>query len=81
MIGLQLIAYFHQIHIQPLKARVSHMWNYSGASDKLRTSEEEVPDEVIQKQVCSLTKLTKNDIVPPCPVTPYSASDTSQTYL
>jgi hypothetical protein len=35
MNGVQLMVYFHQIWIQPLKARVSQMWNYSGLKDKL----------------------------------------------
>jgi hypothetical protein len=38
MKGLQLIAYFHWIHIQSLKARVSQTWTYSGTTDKSRTS-------------------------------------------
>jgi hypothetical protein len=49
MNGLQLIAYFHQIRIQPLKVRDSQMWTYSGTTDKSRTLEEEVPEEVVQK--------------------------------
>jgi hypothetical protein len=30
MNGVQLIAYFLQIRIQPLKARASQMWNFAG---------------------------------------------------
>jgi hypothetical protein len=30
MNGLQSIAYFHRICIQPLRARVSQIWTYSG---------------------------------------------------
>jgi hypothetical protein len=74
MNGVQHIAYFLQIHIQPLKVRVLEMWNYSSSKDKLRILEEGVPKEIIQKQVCSLIKLTKNDVIPPWPVTPYSTS-------
>jgi hypothetical protein len=74
MNGVQLIAYFLQNHIQPLKVRVSQMWNYFGSKHKLRNSEEDVPKEILQKQVRSLTMLTKNDVIPPCPATPYSAS-------
>jgi hypothetical protein len=74
MNGLQLIVYFHRIRIQPVKARVPQMWTYSGTIDKSRTLAEEVVDEVIQKQVRSLTKLTKNNTIPPCPAIPYSAS-------
>jgi hypothetical protein len=33
MNGAQLIAYFLRLRIQPLKARVSQLWNYSGSKD------------------------------------------------
>jgi ribonucleotide reductase alpha subunit len=74
MNGVQMMAYFHRIHIQLLKVRVSQMWNYSCLNDKSRTLEEDVPEETIQKQVRSLTKLTKTNRIPPCPAAPYSAS-------
>jgi hypothetical protein len=74
MNGVQMMAYFHRIRIQLLKARVSQMWNYSCLKDKSRTLEEDVPEETVQKQVRSLTKLTKTDRIPPCPAAPYSAS-------
>jgi hypothetical protein len=50
------------------------MWSYSGLKDKSRTSEEEVPKEILHKQVHSLTKLTKRDKIPSCPAKSFTAS-------
>jgi hypothetical protein len=47
----------------------------SGTTDKMMALEEEVPEEIVQKQVRSLTKLTKRNTVPPCLATPYTASN------
>jgi hypothetical protein len=47
----------------------------SGTTDKTMALEEEVPEEIVQKQVRSLTKLTKRNTVPPCPATPYTTSN------
>jgi hypothetical protein len=47
MNGVQLIAYFVRIRIQPLKAKASQMWNLSGLKDKSRTSEDDVPKEIV----------------------------------
>jgi hypothetical protein len=74
MNGVQLIAYILRIRIQPVKARISQLWNYAGPKDQSRTSEEEALEEIIQKQVRALTKLTKKNLVPPCPTAPYSTS-------
>jgi hypothetical protein len=75
MNGVHLIAYFLQNLIQPLQARISKMWSYSSVKDKLGTSEEEVPGEIFQKQVRSLTKRTRKDKVPPCPTKPFTTSN------
>jgi hypothetical protein len=49
MDGVQIIAYFLQIHIQPLKARVSQLCNYAGSKDHSRILEEEVPKKSYRK--------------------------------
>jgi hypothetical protein len=74
MNGVHNVAHFLWIHVQPLQARISQMWSYDGAKDKSRTSEEEVSEETLQKQICSLTKLRRKDKIPPHPVKPFTAS-------
>jgi hypothetical protein len=64
--GVQLIAYFLQIRVQPLQARIHKMWSYSGTKDDSRISEEDLPTEIFEMQVRSLTKLTKKMVVPAC---------------
>jgi hypothetical protein len=57
--GVQLIAYFLHLWIQPLQARVSQIWNYSGLKDKLRICDKDWTNEIFEKRVYSLIKLTK----------------------
>jgi hypothetical protein len=73
--GVQLIAYFLHIQVQPLQARVSKMWSYFGSKDESRISEEEVPSEIFEKQVRLLTKLTKKHKIPPCLAKPFTANN------
>jgi hypothetical protein len=38
LIGTQLMVFFLKRHIQPLQARVSKLWTYSGSNDPSRVS-------------------------------------------
>jgi hypothetical protein len=42
--GVQILAHFRWLRIQPLHARVSQMWSYSGLKDKSRISNKEWPE-------------------------------------
>jgi hypothetical protein len=33
LIGVQLMAFFLQRHIQPLQARISRLWSYTGSDE------------------------------------------------
>jgi hypothetical protein len=52
LFGLQLMASFDRLRIQPLQVRASHMWNYSGSSDETRVSKEDFTEEEVKKMVC-----------------------------
>jgi hypothetical protein len=62
--GLQLIAYFLRLRIQPRQARVSQMWSYSGSSDGTRVSQEDVSEEEVKMMARLLTTLTTSNDVP-----------------
>jgi hypothetical protein len=51
------------------------MWSYSGLKDTSRTLEEEVPREIFQEHVRSLTKMMKKDKVPPCLTKTFTVSN------
>jgi hypothetical protein len=62
--GLQLMAIFTRMHIQPLQARVHQMWNYAGSTDETRVSKDDVTKDEVKKMVRWLTTLTTADEVP-----------------
>jgi hypothetical protein len=62
--GTQLMAVFLQRRIQPLQARVSKLWLYSGAEDPSRVSKEDLEKKSLDKRVRSLTTLTKEKEIP-----------------
>jgi hypothetical protein len=62
--GTQLMAVFLQRRIQPLQARVSKLWSYSGAEDPSRVSKEDLEKKSLDKRVRSLTTLTKEKEIP-----------------
>ncbi|KAK1682061.1 hypothetical protein QYE76_042909 [Lolium multiflorum] len=72
--GVQIIAYFLRIRVQPLQARKNPLWMYSGAKDVDRFSKDlSVKD--LEKLVRRFTSLNKNHEVPSsCRVKPYSAN-------
>jgi hypothetical protein len=58
--GTQLMSFFLQRRVQPLKHRVSKLWTYSGLKDSSRVSEEVVEQKDLDKRVRALTTLTKD---------------------
>jgi hypothetical protein len=61
--GIQLMAFFVQRRVQPLRHRLTNLWNYSGLEDPTRVSEDLMKKEDVDKRVRSLTKLTKEHAV------------------
>jgi hypothetical protein len=62
--GTQLMVFFLQRHIQPLQARVSRLWTYSGSEDPSRVSKEDLEKKGLDKRVRALTTLTKENDIP-----------------
>lgn len=62
--GLQLMAFFMRMRVQPLQARAHQMWNYSGSADTTRVSKVDVAEDEVKKTGCHLTTLTTADEVP-----------------
>ncbi|KAM0839812.1 hypothetical protein ACQ4PT_060052 [Festuca glaucescens] len=72
--GVQIIAHFLQIHVQPIQARASPLWLYSGAGDAARISEDLSVKE-LEKLVRRFTSLNKKTEVPSaCRVEPFSGA-------
>jgi hypothetical protein len=71
----QLIVFFLQRWIQPLQARVSRLWAYSGVKDRSRVSQSNLTTEEVEKKVRSFTKLTKKLLVPACLATSYESKN------
>ncbi|KAM0916555.1 hypothetical protein ACQ4PT_010105 [Festuca glaucescens] len=72
--GVQIIAHFLRIRVQPLQARKNPLWMYTGAEDVDRISDDlSVKD--LEKLVWRFTSLNKNHEVPSsCRVEPFSGS-------
>jgi hypothetical protein len=64
LIGTQLMAFFLQRRIQPLQARVSKLWSYSGSKDLSRVSKQDPEKKDLDKRVRFLTTLTKEKEIP-----------------
>jgi hypothetical protein len=62
--GTQLMSFFLQRRIQPLRHRVSKLCSYSGLEDSSRVSEEDVDKKDLDKRVRALTTLTKDHEIP-----------------
>ncbi|KAM0884451.1 hypothetical protein ACQ4PT_030973 [Festuca glaucescens] len=70
--GVQIIAHFLRIRVQPLQARKNPLWLYSGAEDADRVSDD-LPLKDLEKLVRRFTSLSKNNEVPSsCRVEPFS---------
>jgi hypothetical protein len=72
--GTQLIVFFLQCRIQPLQARVSKLWTYSGPSDPSRVSPKDPEIKDLEKRVRSLTTLTAKMVVPACLAVPFDST-------
>jgi hypothetical protein len=59
LIGMQLMVFFLQRRIQPLQARVSKLWSYSGSKEPSRVSKEDLEKKGLDKRVRALTTLMK----------------------
>jgi hypothetical protein len=64
LIGMQLMAFFLQRRIQPLQARISKLWSYTGSDDPSRVSNQDPEKKDVHKLVRSLTTLTKEKEIP-----------------
>jgi hypothetical protein len=62
--GMQLMAFFLQRCIQPLQARISKLWSYTGSNDPSRVSNKDPEKKDVNKLVRSLTTLTKEKEIP-----------------
>ncbi|KAM0869630.1 hypothetical protein ACQ4PT_040555 [Festuca glaucescens] len=57
--GVQIIAHFLRIQVQPIQARSGHLWLYCGAGDIARISED-LPVQDLEKLVRRFTSLSLN---------------------
>jgi hypothetical protein len=62
--GTQLMAFFLQRCIEPLEARISRLWSYTGSDDPFRVSNQDPEKKDVDKLVRSLTTLTKEKEIP-----------------
>jgi hypothetical protein len=72
--GVQIIVHFLRIRVQPLKARASPLWLYSGAGDATRISED-LSMKDLEKLVRRFTSLgKKSPVLSSCRVEPFSST-------
>jgi hypothetical protein len=64
--GTQLMAFFLQRCIQPLQARISKLWTYSGSIVPSRVSSRDPEKKDLDKRVRSLTTITTKIEIPAC---------------
>jgi hypothetical protein len=62
--GTQLMSFFLQWQVQPLKHRITKLWAYSGLKDSSRVSKEDIEQKDLDKRVRALTTLTKDHNIP-----------------
>ncbi|KAK1608248.1 hypothetical protein QYE76_031921 [Lolium multiflorum] len=73
--GVQIIAYFLRIRVQPLQARKNPLWTYAGENDANRLSKDLAVKD-LEKLVRKITSLNKKDPIPSsCRVKPYSSTN------
>jgi hypothetical protein len=60
------MVFFLRRRIQPLQARVSKLWTYSGLNDPSRVSPKDPEKKYLDKRVSSLTTLAAKLAVPAC---------------
>jgi hypothetical protein len=59
--GTQLMAFFLQRRVQPLKHRLLKLWSFSGLGDSSRVSDDLLEKKDLDKRVRDMTTLTKED--------------------
>ncbi|KAM0904346.1 hypothetical protein ACQ4PT_018060 [Festuca glaucescens] len=70
--GLQIMTHFLRLQVQPIQARVSALWTYSGSKDPTRVSKENLSTSELEKLVRQFTRLTQKDDIPSsCRVVPF----------
>ncbi|KAK1630998.1 hypothetical protein QYE76_005313 [Lolium multiflorum] len=73
--GIQIIAYFLRIRMQPLQARKNPLWMYAGDEDIERISKD-LPVKDLEKLIRRMSKLSKKDSIPTsCRIAPYSGAN------
>ncbi|KAM0842203.1 hypothetical protein ACQ4PT_058512 [Festuca glaucescens] len=78
--GLQLMALFMRMCIQPLQDRAHQMWNYVGSADETRVSKDDVAEDEDHRFLSSLPPLPEGGSVPEVAVaTESEAADTGAT--
>jgi hypothetical protein len=68
------MVFFLQRRIQPLQARVSKLWTYSGLIDPSWVSPKNPEKKDLEKRVRSLTTLTAKMVVPACLAVPFDST-------
>jgi hypothetical protein len=68
------MVFFLQRRIQPLQARVSKLWTYSGSTNPSRVSPKDPEKHDLEKRVRSLTTLTAKIAVPACLATAFDST-------
>jgi hypothetical protein len=72
--GVQIIAHFPRIRVQPIQARPNPLWLYSSAGDAARIFED-VPMKDLEKLVCHFTSLSKEiEVHASCRMEPFSGT-------
>ena len=68
----RLISIFMKRRIQPLQARPSTMWEYSGPEDASRMGRKDLAEKALDEAMHGVIKGAKNEELPSdCPVNPY----------
>ena len=68
----RLISIFMKRRIQPLQARISTMWEYSGPQDASRLKRQDFSKEALEEAVHNVIKGAKTEQLPSdCPVEPF----------
>ena len=68
----RLISIFMKRRIQPLQARISTMWEYSGPQDASRLKRHDLSKEALDEAVHNVIKGAKSEQLPSdCPVEPF----------
>ena len=71
----RLVSIFMRRRIQPLQARPSAMWQYSGPEDASRMGRTDLEEKTLEAVIHGVIKGAKTDELPKdCPLDPYGSS-------